>query len=74
MNDVNPEIDLMIIDSLDFEYKSAADIASELQLSEEIVTQVLDDLIINQEIAIDRKGMLYRMPSMDDDDLEFDDE
>ena len=73
MNDVNPEIDLMIIDSLDFEYKSVGDIADELKLDEKTVAQVLDDLIINQEIAIDKKGMLYRMPTMDDD-LEFEDE
>ena len=73
MNDINPEIDLMIIDSLDFEYKTTGDIAKELHLDEKLVEQVLDDLINNQEIAIDKKGSLYRMPSMDDD-LEFEDD
>ena len=73
MSDINPEIDLMILESLEFDYKSACDIANELQLQEDLVIQVLTDLIDNQEIAIDRKGTLYRMPQMDDD-LEFEDE
>lgn len=73
MSDVNPEIDLMILESLEFDYKSAGDIANELRLEEGLVVQILTDLIDNQEIAIDRKGSLYRMPQMDDD-LEFEDE
>lgn len=73
MSDVNPEIDLMILESLEFDYKSAGDIANELRLEEKLVVQILTDLIDNQEIAIDRKGSLYRMPQMDDD-LEFEDE
>lgn len=73
MSDVNPEIDLMILESLEFDYKSAGDIADELRLEEGLVVQILTDLIDNQEIAIDRKGSLYRMPQMDDD-LEFEDE
>ena len=70
MSNTNLEIDLMVIDALGFEYKTAGDIADELQLEEKTVTQVLDDLINNQDIAIDKKGLLYRMPLMDDD-LEF---
>ena len=69
----NPEIDLMIIDSLDYEYRSASDIANELEIDETQVVSVLQDLIDNQNFAIDKKGTAYRIV-VDDDYLEFDDE
>ena len=69
----NPEIDLMIIDSLDYEYRSASDIANELEIDETQVVSVLQDLIDNQNFAIDKKGTAYRIV-IDDDYLEFDDE
>lgn len=72
MSMTNPEIDLLIIDSLDFDFKSIADISIEVQIDEDDVKKILADLI-KQGIAIDKKGDLYRMPQLGED-LEFEDE
>jgi len=69
----NPEIDLMIIDSLDIEYRQVSVIATELQLDEDVVVNVLQDLIDKQRFAIDKQGTQYRIveeeeyPELEDD-------
>ena len=73
--DSNPEIELMIIDSLDTEFKQAGLIAEELQLEESYIIEILQALISQQQLAIDQKGTAYRLVSEDDDDyIELDDE
>ena len=70
----NPEIDLMIVDSLDFEYKQASVIANELQLDEDVVVEILQNLIDKQDFAIDKKGLQYRIATEDDEYLELEDD
>jgi len=70
----NPEIDLMIIDSLDFEYKQVSVIASELQLEEDVVVEILQNLINEQDFAIDKKDTQYRIVDEDDEYLELEDD
>ncbi len=71
----NPEIDLMILDSLEEgEYKPVMQIAKELQLEEDYIVEVLQGLINDQELAVEQKGDMYRIASEEDDYLEVDDE
>ena len=71
----NPEIDLMILDSLEEgEYKPVMQIAKELQLEEDYIVEVLQGLINDQELAVEQKGDMYRIAPEEDDYLEVDDE
>ena len=70
----NPEIDLMIVDSLDFEYKQASVIANELQLEEDVVIKILQILIDEQDFAIAKKGTQYRIVIEDDEYIELEDD
>ena len=66
MNQNNPEIDLLIIESLGFEFKGVSDIADELQIEESIVSKVLTELF-DQGLAIEKKGALYRIFEEEED-------
>jgi len=70
----NPELELMIIDSLEPEPKTVETISKELNIDINVVTEVLDSLITEQELAIERRNTGYRLVSDDDDYIDFEDE
>jgi len=57
----NPELDLMIIDSLGDEYRTSASIALELQLPESIIINVLRNLIECQIYTITKGELGYKI-------------
>jgi predicted transcriptional regulator len=70
----SPELELMIIDSLEPEPKTVEAISKELNIDISVVTEVLDSLITEQELAIERRNTGYRLVSDDDDYIDFEDE
>ena len=62
----DPEVDLLIIESLDFEFKDAKEIAKEIEIDVDIVTSTLNDLS-EQGMAFEKKGLLYRITPEEDE-------
>jgi len=65
MKQTNPELDLLIMESLDTDFKPASAIAEEAHVEEDIVVQILDELT-SQGMAIEKKGTSYRVASDDE--------
>ena len=65
MKQTNPELDLLIMESLDTDFKPASAIAEEAHVEEGIVVQILDELT-SQGMAIEKKGTSYRVASDDE--------
>tara|TARA_B100001287_G_scaffold263819_1_gene255045 strand:- start:268 stop:477 length:210 start_codon:yes stop_codon:yes gene_type:complete len=62
----NPEVDLLIIESLEFEFKSVNDIAQEINVDAGIISATLDELY-EQGMAIEKKGLSYRIAAEEDE-------
>lgn len=62
----DPEIDLLIMESLELDFKSVAEISKETEIDPEDVLIILDELH-NQGMAIEKKGTLYRLASEEDE-------
>lgn len=62
----NPEVDLLIIESLEFEFKSVSDIAQEINVDADIISATLDELC-EQGMAIEKKGLSYRIAPEEDE-------
>jgi len=62
----DPEVDLLIIESLGFEFKDAKEIAKEIEIDVDIVINTLNDLS-EQGMAIEKKGLLYRISPEEDE-------
>lgn len=60
MNKVDPELDFLIIEALDSNYKSIDEIASYLELDASLIENTLDELI-EQGLAIEKMGNAYRV-------------
>jgi len=67
MKQPDPELDLLIMEALELEYKSVTKIAKEIQVEENIIASVLDELN-RQGMAIDKKGTSYKIASDEGDE------
>ena len=56
----DPELDLLIIESLSFEFRSVNDISEEINVSADSISATLDELC-EQGMAIEKKGLTYRL-------------
>lgn len=65
----NPEIDLLILECVEFDYKPASEIAAEASVEVETVLSVLDELL-EQGMAIQKKGLSYKFLSEDEEELD----
>lgn len=59
MNKVDPELDLLIVETLGSNYRSAVEIASQLGLDVSLVESTLDELI-SHGFTIEKKDNKYR--------------
>ena len=62
----DPEIDLLIIESLDANFRSVNEIAKDVEISPEVVSTILDELS-SQGLAIEKKGTSYRVLSEEEE-------
>ena len=62
----DPEIDLLIIESLDANFRSVNEIAEDVEISPEVVSAILDELS-SQGLAIEKKGTSYRVLSEEEE-------
>ena len=62
----NPEVDLLIIESLEYDFKSVSDIAQETGIDHNVISATLNELC-EQGMAIEKKGLSYRIASEEDE-------
>lgn len=61
----NPEVDLLILESLEEEFKPVSDIAAEANVSTEVAAGILNELL-EQGMAIEKQGLSYRLTPEED--------